>query len=237
MDKEFSNLFELQKIDKVIYDSEQELSKIPGEIKKQEHIFKAKEEEYNNIKDSLGNLKQMKEEKEQFVEEHKQMVVRKEEKLYALKTYQEFNETQKEIATAKKEIKETEDEIVKYMEQIEEQEKLFEKVEQDYNNLKKEFNEFIKQSGEKEKDFKKVISTNTTLRNKLVKNINAQLLSQYDLIRSRRQGVAIVKINSNTCSACFMNLPPQLVIEVRKKDKVVQCPSCQRILIWDDEQQ
>ena len=234
--QEFVDLFELQKIDKVIYDSERELSLIPEKIKEKESIFKAKEEEFNNLRDSLTNLKQIKEEKEQFVEEQKQMINRKEEKLYALKTYQEFNDTQKEIANAKKEIKEAEDEIVKCMEEIEEKEKSFKEIEKNFETLKKEFEDFLKESEKKEEDIKKVISDNSAIREKLSKKINNQLLSQYDLIRSRRQGVAIVKINSNTCSACFMNLPPQLVIEVRKKNRIVQCPSCQRILLWNDEQ-
>ena len=73
------------------------------------------------------------------------------------------------------------------------------------------------------------------VREKFVRELDGEILSKYNLIRSRRNGIAIVEINSNTCGGCFMNLPPQLIIEIRKKNKIIQCPSCQRILIWNED--
>ncbi len=93
----------------------------------------------------------------------------------------------------------------------------------------------VKEAEKKKKEINKVLQSQNKTRETFTKGIDKNVLSQYNLIKSRRNGIAVVEINSNTCSGCFMNLPPQLVIEVRKKNKIIQCPSCQRILVWNDE--
>ncbi len=236
MDKTFNTLLELQKIDKVIFDSEEELSKMPKETEIKENMFREKESRFLEAKADLEAINREREEKEKYIEERKQFVTRNEEKLYMLKTYKEFNETQKEITNAKKEIKDLEDEVVEYFEKIEEKENYFKKIEDDFNESKKDFENFRKESEKRKAEIDKIVQGKLKSRNKLIKGIDKNILSQYDLIKSRRQGIAVAKISSNTCSGCHMNLPPQIVIEVMKKNKIIQCPSCQRILIWENEQ-
>jgi predicted nucleic acid-binding Zn-ribbon protein len=32
-----------------------------------------------------------------------------------------------------------------------------------------------------------------------------------------------------------MNIPPQLFVEIKKNEKIIQCPQCNRILYWKAE--
>ncbi|MDD5756941.1 MAG: C4-type zinc ribbon domain-containing protein [bacterium] len=42
-------------------------------------------------------------------------------------------------------------------------------------------------------------------------------------------------MKNNSCGGCHMTLPPQVVNEVRKLDRLVLCESCSRILFWKGE--
>lgn len=52
---------------------------------------------------------------------------------------------------------------------------------------------------------------------------------QYMRVQSRRQPAAAL-ILSGICQECFMNIPPQLAIEIRKYQEVHACPNCHRLL-------
>ena len=61
-----------------------------------------------------------------------------------------------------------------------------------------------------------------------------KFLKLYEKVRGRRRGVAVVKIdNAGTCDGCQMQIRPQLMLEVRQLETIVQCPQCQRILVLE----
>jgi hypothetical protein len=43
----------------------------------------------------------------------------------------------------------------------------------------------------------------------------------------------MVSARNETCQGCFVNVPPQMFIEVQKNNSLVRCPNCNRILYWD----
>ena len=47
------------------------------------------------------------------------------------------------------------------------------------------------------------------------------------------QHIIMATVNNGHCGVCKMQLPPQLVSEVRRAREVKQCPYCGRILFWD----
>jgi len=70
-------------------------------------------------------------------------------------------------------------------------------------------------------------------REKISKEIDATLLSRYDVIFSRRQGVAVALAKGGTCTGCMRRLPPQLYNEIQKHLQIHFCPACQRILYYE----
>jgi hypothetical protein len=68
--------------------------------------------------------------------------------------------------------------------------------------------------------------------------VKQSVVRRYDFIRGRI-GNAIVAAKNAHCEGCFMAVPPQLYIEIQRASSLVQCPSCQRILYYyeDDVEQ
>ncbi|MDD5628131.1 MAG: C4-type zinc ribbon domain-containing protein, partial [Elusimicrobia bacterium] len=60
--------------------------------------------------------------------------------------------------------------------------------------------------------------------------VPADMMRIYSHARMRGKTDAIVPVDGGNCSACRINLAPQMIIEVTKAKALVTCESCQRIL-------
>ena len=72
-------------------------------------------------------------------------------------------------------------------------------------------------------------------REALIGTVDGELRRRYELIFSRRDGVAVVQIRSGTCQGCHMHVPPQLFNLIQRNEQVILCPNCQRMLYWRPE--
>ena len=70
-------------------------------------------------------------------------------------------------------------------------------------------------------------------RDKLASEVKPDVLKRYSGIRIRR-GLAVVGVKSGTCRGCNMNIPPQLYIVLQRGTSIETCPSCHRIIYWED---
>jgi len=60
--------------------------------------------------------------------------------------------------------------------------------------------------------------------------IDAEWLSRYEHIFSRKKDIALVKLAGGVCGGCHMNLPPAVYHDTQKKDAMVCCNFCGRLL-------
>ena len=67
----------------------------------------------------------------------------------------------------------------------------------------------------------------------IAKQLEASLARLYDTLKEKRQGVGVVSAKAETCQGCFVNIPPQMFIEVQKNNTLIRCPNCNRILYWE----
>jgi predicted nucleic acid-binding Zn-ribbon protein len=50
-----------------------------------------------------------------------------------------------------------------------------------------------------------------------------------------RDGIAVAEVKNGACSACFMSLRPQMLVELKTTDKMITCESCTRILYIESD--
>jgi len=63
--------------------------------------------------------------------------------------------------------------------------------------------------------------------------VDPAALTQYSRIASRYPANAVVKVNGSTCSGCFMQVGPQVLVQIARGQSLVRCPGCGRILCED----
>jgi len=79
------------------------------------------------------------------------------------------------------------------------------------------------------------IDRERSVRNALVEGLDGELRRRYEMIFSRRGGLAVVEIREGTCQGCRMRVPHQLINDIQRNEQVILCPSCQRMLYWRPE--
>ena len=80
----------------------------------------------------------------------------------------------------------------------------------------------------------------STLRKKREKILASQgdkkFIDQYNRIIKMNKGVGISKVESHACSNCYIQLPPQIIEEVKEAEEIICCPDCDVFLYWEDEE-
>ncbi len=64
--------------------------------------------------------------------------------------------------------------------------------------------------------------------------IEPENLALYDRLLLSRGGIALAELETLICQACFIQVPRNLYVRVARGDKLVQCPSCDRIFYVRD---
>ena len=68
--------------------------------------------------------------------------------------------------------------------------------------------------------------------NELEKKLDERLLTGFKRIRkSARNGLAVVKIERDSCGGCHAKIPAQLQLDIRTRKKIIVCEFCGRILV------
>lgn len=71
------------------------------------------------------------------------------------------------------------------------------------------------------------------LREELTESLDADLLERYEHLRKRKHGIAIARLEGDTCGACHVQVPTGVigtVVRNSDNDELVLCPACGRIL-------
>ena len=161
-------------------------------------------------------------------------VKERQSKMMQVQTSREQTALLKEIEDAKRNVKENEEKIVSIMEQVE---KLSAEMGEEKNLLKAEKKLVDKEKGKVKSaidGLSKGKKTKINKRDKQAQAVNGSMIQKYELLRERRNGLAIVNVLDGVCQGCFMNLPPQKYNMLLRGDQILECPSCQRLIYHQD---
>jgi predicted nucleic acid-binding Zn-ribbon protein len=157
-------------------------------------------------------------------------ILKSETRLKDIKTQKEYQAVSKEIVTAKKVKGELEEQILQKLTQAEEMKAEISVMETNCAAMATEIDVQQQELKARIESLEAGISSDAVLRNTTAKAIPASVMKRYDMLREKRQGLAVVEARNGSCLGCNMNLPPQVYNNLFKKDSLITCPHCQRIL-------
>jgi predicted nucleic acid-binding Zn-ribbon protein len=67
--------------------------------------------------------------------------------------------------------------------------------------------------------------------------VEPALLSRYSKLKASRKEQPLAAIKGGMCAGCRLQIPPQLIAEVKRSQDLHTCPYCHRMLYWDGEVQ
>jgi len=123
-----------------------------------------------------------------------------------------------------------EDELLNHMVKVEEQETALRQAEAALKEVEGRWrDDQADLSGQKERLEAELAGLEASRRGQ-AGHIDGRLHELYDLLRDRRQGKAVVKVERGMCQGCRISLPMSVLQKARSGFDVVQCVSCERIL-------
>jgi predicted nucleic acid-binding Zn-ribbon protein len=163
-------------------------------------------------------------------------IEKSQEKLRAVKTNKEYQSSLKEIEGIKAINSKIEDGMLEFLEKIETAEKTLNESKQQSSRIVEEIGrekESCRLSAEKSKiDLAALESDRDTatvaLAVGLLDIFNRQLMKQGD-------GIGIVEVKNAVCQGCNMNIPSQMYNELQRGNSLKYCPSCERVIYWQDQ--
>ncbi len=72
----------------------------------------------------------------------------------------------------------------------------------------------------------------TTRRKKMASEIEPTLFKRYEALRKQKGGLAVVRLQKDSCGGCHMNLPSSTLEKVMSR-QLTTCGHCGRILLVD----
>ncbi len=235
---EIIKVVELQTLDTQIYnlrekkdvEKPQQLEGIKADLDKNKEIFSTFEEK-------LKALQLSKKESEIELAAKEENLKKAQTQLYQLKTNKEYQAKLTEIGSLKADISVAEDKVLKALEDIE-------VITKDFN-LQKDRLGFLEQECKlKEskiqseiRDMEAKIKNFNEKRQVLAAGIDKEIFFQYERSLKKRQGLAVVAVFNNNCSACNLLLNPQKINEIKMYKNLVFCENCVRILYIPEDAQ
>ncbi|MFO1464096.1 MAG: C4-type zinc ribbon domain-containing protein [bacterium] len=212
-----------------IQNLKEDLEEIPAKVRELEAELNGIEAQYEQKKAEFakaeGEAKKLKSEADDESNQLKQ----KEERLHSIKTNKEYQAVIKEISAGKTMIKEREENAAKLIGGAEglktelgpleaRLQELREKLEQERGAIQGQLDE---RKG-------KLQALEAQL-NEQLSSLPEDIRHKYLRIQGKRQPPT-AKVVEGTCQECFMSVPPQLYIEIRKTQEIHSCPNCHRLL-------
>lgn len=225
-------LVSLQEIDIRIRELEKDRQQIPSRLKEIETILGGKGSELAEERNQLDEAEMSRRLLEGDLKAEKEKIKKWEARLTEIRSNRDYQALSREIEAARKANLGIEDEILKKMQEIEDLKTSISQKEQDINGLSDGLSAERSELEEKLRSINDKISGEEQLRTQAKQAVEERWLRQYDTIRKRRDGVAVVAVLDEHCQGCFMGIPPQLYNIVLKGERIETCPYCHRIVYY-----
>lgn len=228
-------LIKLQEIDTHLYNFNREKNEKPKILEALQIEFEQKKQILKEHEEKSKALLLKRKDKEGELAGKEEGIKKFQSKLYTLKTNKEYSAMLTEINGVKMDKSLLEEDILKI---FDEEDKLNQEVEKEKTNIKEEEKKF---NNEKQKILEQIKEIEEQIKNLEAKReieekeIDKKILSQYNRIIKGKESLAIVKVENNSCQGCFMNVPPQVINEIKMNDRLIFCEMCARILYIPDD--
>ncbi len=232
---EIEELVSLQNIDNEIIRLKKKIKEIPVQIKKVEEEIERSEAIVEREKAKLIENQKLRKRIELDLETIKSKVKDKKTALNTVKTNKEYSTLLSEIEAFEEQYSALEDKLIEELYNAESIQDAIKESEKKRDEVKKQL---LKEKDillEHEKKAKEELEGFLKRREEITKRISKDYLELYEKTAKAKDGVALSRVVDGFCSECYIKIRPQVMVEIKKKEKIVTCENCGRILYIKEE--
>jgi len=232
MNADLEKLIVLQRIDSATTDARRQLADQPEREKALDARLAAAREAVDGAKAKLTDSQNVRREHEKTVALHQGRLSKFREQAMAVKTNQEYHAIQHEISFAQTEMKAAEDAVLEKMLEGDDLTAAVKRAEADLAAEQKKVDADRKALAADAAGLNASLEKLAAERAGVVRSLTPQVLSLFELVANRRQGIAIAEARDGICTICHVRLRPQVFNNILKNDQIIQCDSCNRIMYY-----
>ena len=160
-------------------------------------------------------------------------IIKSNETLRNVTTNKEYQVLLREVDDNKKRKDALETELLQIMEEREKSQTIVDESTKEYQQLEEQVKAEQNQIEEQTTKDRKLLEEYLGSQEEIGESLDPKLLDRFKRISKMNQGSAVAKVQDQVCLGCFMNIPPQLYIEVQRANELISCPQCSRILYYE----
>ncbi|HYL60237.1 MAG TPA: C4-type zinc ribbon domain-containing protein [Candidatus Acidoferrales bacterium] len=233
MREEITRLMDLQVIDRQLNELEQSLNSIAGRVDQLREETQRNQAELDRITEEEKTIVAARKKSERELAEGEVRIRNKRMRLTLIRNDKELQALTHEIDSLKETNQRLEGELLGSLEGADTRVARIKELTEAIAKGRAELLAAEKEIADQVEELKANIAKHRKSREKVAENIESNLLARYQMIFSRRAGVAVALAKGGTCQGCRMRLPPQLYNEIQKHLQIHFCPNCQRILYYE----
>ncbi len=233
MNPEIKGIVEVQQLDLQLTELTKEIESLPRQIQTLQsqlsEFINAHEERKKRL---TANLKERKD-LEVDIKATQDKITRHRDQLYQVKTNEQYKALLKEIEGEEASIRKIEDKI---LEKMVESEEIQQRINEAAARLDGEKARVAAEVKKLEDERQKRIAEREQVqihRKELAATISEPVTELYERIRTYRPAPAVAEVRNGLCTACNIQLRPQMYNEIRTADAVRTCENCSRILYYE----
>jgi predicted nucleic acid-binding Zn-ribbon protein len=232
--EEINRLMELQTIDRQLQELQQSLSSIAGRVDQLRDQLQTNQAELDRLTEQDKEIATNRKKAERELAEGEVRIRNKRMRLTLVRNDKELQALTHEVESLKETNQRLEGEVLASMEGADARTARIKELTEAIAKGRVDLTAAQKEIADEVEELKGSIAKTRKARDKVAADVEPNLLSRYQMIFSRRGGVAVTLAKGGTCQGCRMRLPPQLYNEIQKLRQIHFCPNCQRVLYYEE---
>jgi predicted nucleic acid-binding Zn-ribbon protein len=230
-----SPLLELQKLDLRIMEINELRRKIPERLRDAEAPLRAASKTLTDAKAAVEMATKERRVHEQDLEAHEAQTEKMKSHAASLKTNKEYQAHLFELELANKKRGDFEEKILVCMEKIDQLQRTVTDTQAKVKALEAVFSQEQKGLDEQERVLAAELVQVEALHREAAAQVEKSLLERYNQIKTSRKDQPLAAVRDGMCLGCRLQIPPQLIAQVKRSEDLHVCPYCRRMLYWEGE--
>jgi len=245
MNQNLKNILELQTALSQLREAEQRLHGIPDWMRELHEEHAARKTEIDALEETATEAGRQRRAAEAAVQDAQEKLKKYQQQINKVSTQREYGALLQEIDTVKGQITSNEEQVFSALDVSEKADKELAALRESFREIEERYAaEQTRWDGEKPGVAAQVEELQGRIAD-LKKRIPRPIVSQFERILLRYPAAAIAPVRPMErpgqkqrewhCAACNYRVRPQVVVEIRNGDALIQCDSCKRILYFEEE--
>jgi predicted nucleic acid-binding Zn-ribbon protein len=233
VNSQLAPLVELQKIDLRIAEAKEHQRRIPERLASAAAPLREAQRVLSDATLAIERVTKERRSHEKDLEAHEERIGKMKDRAAQLKTNQEYQAHLFEVELANKKKGEIEEQILLAMEQIEQLQRQAKEAQSKVADAERLFTDENRLLEEENRRLAAQLAELEHKQQACVARVEKPLLDRYTKLKITRKDRALAAVKDGICLGCRLQLPPQLVAQVKRMQDLHTCPYCHRLLYWE----